>query len=117
MLRLASLMRSAMTRRTPMTLISVVSGEAGDAPEAIAADDVGPAAAARPSAASKSPRRMRPPGPDPAMVVKSIPASCARRRFAGEAFTRPWLAEIDAAEARIGVTVATDGPLSGATVA
>src|SRR5260221_7883635 len=120
-------MRSAMTRRTPITLISVVSGEAGDAPKDIALiervsgcadggpedsapDDVGPnvsaetcrdpapgpgpvdgLAAARLSAAGKSPRKRRPPGPEPAMVDKSIPASRARRRLAGEAFTRPWL--------------------------
>src|SRR6266404_2363614 len=113
MLRLASLMRSAMTRRTPITLISVVSGSADGGPEERAPDDVGPdvsgaahavetcrdpapgpvggLAAARLSAAGKSPRRMRPPGPEPAMVDKSIPASRALRRLAGEAFTRPWL--------------------------
>src|SRR6266478_6090961 len=113
MLRLASLMRSAMTRRTPITLISVVSGSADGGPEERAPDDVGPdvsgaahaaetcrdpapgaagcLAAARLSAAIKSPRRMRPPGPEPAMVDKSIPASRALRRLAGEAFTRPWL--------------------------
>src|SRR5258708_3678787 len=48
-------------------------------------------AAAGLSVAAKSPRKMRPPGPEPAMVDKSIPASRARRRLAGEAFTRPWL--------------------------
>src|SRR6266700_2246038 len=110
MLRFASLMRSAMTRRTPITLISVVSGTADGGPADSAPDDVGldvsaetcrdPAlgpgpvdglAAARLSAAITSPRRMRPPGPEPAMVDKSIPASRARRRLAGEAFTRPRL--------------------------
>jgi hypothetical protein len=35
---------------------------------------------------------MRPPGPDPATVVKSMPASRARRRLAGDAITRPWRA-------------------------
>src|SRR5579859_5566582 len=106
MVRFASLIRSAITRRTPITLISVVSDGAGDAPEAIAPEDAGPdgsaetravpasapvggLAAARPSAAIKSLRRMRPPGPDPSMVDKSMPASRARRRFAGDAFTRP----------------------------
>src|ERR1700722_3037459 len=152
MLRLASLMRSAMTRRTPITLISVVSGSADDGPEDSAPDEVGPdvsgaadaaetcrgaapgpvgcLAAARLSAASKSPRRMRPPGPDPAMVDRSIPASRARRRLAGEAFTRPWLcrsagspspgsgrpgsgADIVAADARIG-DARSDGGGDGA---
>src|SRR5580698_2408469 len=32
---------------------------------------------------------MRPPGPEPLMVCKSIPASRARRRFAGDVMTRP----------------------------
>ncbi len=40
-------------------------------------------------ASSSQLRRMRPPGPEPATVVRSMPASLARRRFAGEAMTRP----------------------------
>src|SRR5258708_13426666 len=31
----------------------------------------------------------RPPGPEPATVVRSMPASLARRRFAGDVITRP----------------------------
>src|SRR5439155_13109461 len=65
------------------TLISDVSEEGS--PEA-SARTVANCAAARSS------RRMRPPGPDPATVARSIPASRARRRFAGDAMTRPWRA-------------------------
>src|SRR5258707_1414933 len=32
---------------------------------------------------------IRPPGPEPATVVRSMPASLARRRFAGDVITRP----------------------------
>src|SRR6202050_1931625 len=69
-------MRSAITRRTPITLISDVSAEtsARDAARA---------------GSSRSLRIMRPPGPDPATLDKSIPASRARRRLAGEVITRP----------------------------
>src|ERR1700678_1184474 len=95
MVRLASLMRSAISRRTPMTLISEVSAETSAplrAPVAAAADCAGFAArpaVGRPSAAARSARRMRPPGPDPATDDKSMPASCARRRLAGDVITRP----------------------------
>src|SRR5450631_2815555 len=96
MLRFASLMRSAMRRLTPITLISVVSGTGAPGAGGSTARDIGTAtspaadlASERPPAATKSPRKMRPPGPLPAMLAKSIPASRARRRFAGEAITRP----------------------------
>src|SRR5882757_8357158 len=110
MVRLASLMRSAMSRRTPITLISVVPSAAGRAPNggagaraagpgdgasAVSRADVSaetpPAvlAGSWPLAAIRSPLRMRPPGPDPATVDKSIPASRARRRLAGDAITQP----------------------------
>src|SRR5580700_4125866 len=85
MLRLASLMRSAITRRTPITLISVVSAETSGRNAAAGAG----AAAGAPAGAFRSLRRMRPPGPDPATLDKSIPASRARRRLAGEVITRP----------------------------
>src|SRR5271167_1349437 len=81
MLRLASLMRSAINRRRPMTLISVVSGAAR--PAALVTPAVGAIAALR------SLRTMRPPGPEPATVLKSRPASRARRRLAGDAMTLP----------------------------
>src|SRR5580698_2358596 len=75
MLRLASLIRSAIRRRSPMTFISVVS----------AASALGGGGAA----VCKSARMIRPPGPEPATVVRSMPASLARRRLAGEVMTRP----------------------------
>src|ERR1700722_10099008 len=75
MLRLASLVRSAIKRRSPMTLISVVS----------AASDT----AWRGAVFAKSVRKIRPPGPEPATVVRSMPASLARRRLAGEGMNRP----------------------------
>src|SRR5580692_4957489 len=81
MLRFASLMRSAMSRRNPITLISVVAGPASCASR-LAADGFD-------KARSRSARTMRPPGPDPATVARSMPASRARRRSAGEAMTRP----------------------------
>ncbi len=80
MLRLASLMRSAISRRTPMTLISVVSGAgAGRLPAAAHRTAWAPdaAAAGRAPAAIKSSRTMRPPGPEPATLVK-IDAGLAR---------------------------------------
>src|SRR5580704_6484348 len=75
MLRLASLIRSAIKRRRPMTLISVVSA---------ASSLIG-----RGAGVCKSARTIRPPGPEPATVVRSMPASLARRRLAGEVMTRP----------------------------
>ena len=94
MVRLASLMRSAIRRRTPMTLISVVSASwtrASPAP-------------------IKSLRKMRPPGPEPATAARSIPASRARRRLAGEVMTRP----DRAAPAGEGAAVAEGGTAIGA---
>src|SRR3984957_17100533 len=76
MLRLASLIRSAIKRRRPMTLISDVSAASGTA--------------WRGAAVCRSARMIRPPGPEPATVVRSMPASLARRRLAGEVMTRPW---------------------------
>src|SRR5271163_3217428 len=88
MVRLASLMRSAIKRRRPITLISDVSAETWDsAGLGCAGRDV----AAVPAAARSS-RRMRPPGPDPVTVARSMPASRARRRLAGDAMTLPWRA-------------------------
>src|ERR1700722_16241489 len=78
MLRLASLIRSAIKRRRPMTFISVVS--------AASALGGGGAAVCKPA------RMIPPPGPEPATVVRSMPASLARRRLAGEVITRPWRA-------------------------
>ena len=40
---------------------------------------------------------MRPPGPDPATVARSMPASRARRRLAGEVMIRPPTGAADAA--------------------
>src|ERR1700691_4051081 len=100
MLRFASLMRSAITRRTPITLISDVSAEtsARSAPRAGAVALAG---------ASRSLRIMRPPGPDPATLDKSIPASRARRRLAGEVITRPLRAA--EADGLAGCTAAATG--------
>src|SRR5579862_727158 len=98
MVRLASLMRSAIKRRRPMTLISVISAagaaEAGSARDAAAPADAVDgggltAALGAPLAAARSSRTIRPPGPLPTTVARSIPASCARRRFAGEVMMRP----------------------------
>src|ERR1700722_2120069 len=89
MVRFASLMRSAMRRRRPMTLISVVSAAS---------------ATARCGVPVRSARRIRPPGPEPTTVARSIPASLARRRLAGEAITRPW---------RIGAAAGAGGALAG----
>src|ERR1700722_6623089 len=75
MLRLASLIRSAIKRRSPMTFISVVSAAS--------------ALRGRGAAVCKSARMIRPPGPEPATVVRSMPASLARRRLAGDVMTRP----------------------------
>jgi hypothetical protein len=83
MLRLLSLMRWAISRRTPMTLISSRS------PRASWAGDGASAAAAPAEYAVMSSRRIRPSGPLPWMRVRSIPASCARRRLAGDVITRP----------------------------
>src|SRR5580704_1785680 len=102
MVRLASLMRSAIRRRRPITLISDVSGDVSAETPAPAGRAAGRETAEASAAdgfadewgraAIRSPRKIRPPGPDPAIVDKSIPASCARRRFAGDAMTRPWRA-------------------------
>src|SRR5580704_5789220 len=101
MLRLASLIRSAIRRRRPMTLISVVS----------AASDT----AWRGAVVCRSARRIRPPGPEPATVVRSIPASLARRRLAGEVMTRPWRAT-GAADAGADADVDAVGLATGAGV-
>src|SRR5258708_39897271 len=104
MLVLASLIRPASRRRKPIALISDVAGDVSadasvpagrdcatgrETAEASTADGF---AADWWPAATRSPRRIRPPGPDPATVDKSMPASRARRRFAGDAITRPWRA-------------------------
>src|SRR5580692_164727 len=104
MLRLASLIRSAIRRRSPMTFISVVS----------AASALGGGGAA----VCKSARMIRPPGPEPATVVRSMPASLARRRLAGEVITRPGRAAGAAAGADVGAAgLATDaGGGAGAAV-
>ena len=89
MLRFASLMRSAIRRRTPITLISEVSPVWVASPAAGGARSAGAPHARAPLAASRSSRTMRPPGPDPATVARSIPASRARLRLAGEVMIRP----------------------------
>ena len=80
MLRLASLMRSAISRRTPMTLISEVCA-AGTAAGAAAVGRGAAWASApqrrRAGAAIRSSRRMRPPGPEPA-TRRKIDAGLAR---------------------------------------
>src|SRR6185312_11946188 len=91
MLRLASLMRCAITRRRPMTLISSVPPVGRCAGRLCTAATDAPRGADRAAAAyaSKSWRTMRPCGPDPATCLRSIPASFALRRIAGEVNTRP----------------------------
>src|ERR1700677_2468180 len=86
MFRFASLIRSAIRRRTPITLISDVSPPA-DGGCGLRAATPGPPWAAL--AALRSSRTMRPPGPDPTTLARSIPASRARRRLAGEVMIRP----------------------------
>jgi hypothetical protein len=76
-----------------MTLISVVSAVS--------------AAASRRAPESRSALRIRPPGPEPATRARSIPASRARRRFAGEVITRPWRIGATALAATAGTTAAT----------
>src|ERR1700678_2729104 len=106
MLRLASLIRSAMSRRRPMTLISDVSAETSPPGRGDAAAGAGPGPDAE-AADARSSRMIRPPGPDPTTVAKSIPASRARRRLAGEVMILPATAEAVAA-------VAAAGALAGA---
>src|ERR1700683_4141098 len=101
MLRLASLIRSAMSRRRPMTLISDVSAETSPPGRGDAAAGAGPGLDAE-SADARSSRMIRPPGPDPTTVAKSIPASRARRRLAGEVIILPATAEAVAAVAAAG---------------
>src|SRR5450759_2916589 len=78
---LAALMRSAINRRTPITLISEVAA-------AVGATFAAWLTAAPTPVELRSLRKMRPPGPEPAALDKSIPASRARRRLAGEVMTR-----------------------------
>ena len=97
MLRAASLMRCAITRRMPMTGISCTApasaagaeAEAGAGVVAGAADPDEAGAALLPSARTdcRSSGVMRPPVPLPAIAARSTPASWARRRVAGEART------------------------------
>src|ERR1700678_1131318 len=84
-------MRSAIRRRKPITLISDVSAETSARFGAACAAAAGAAADGRP-AAVRSSRRIRPPGPEPTTVDRSMPASRARRRLAGDVMTRPWRA-------------------------
>src|SRR5580692_11602646 len=57
---------------------------------------------------------MRPPGPEPATVVRSMPASLARRRLAGEVMTRPWRVTVAAAGAAVGAAdFTTDAGAAG----
>src|SRR5580698_6932348 len=110
MLRFASLMRSAIKRRKPITLISVVS-----APSASVARGAPAAAPALETVAEfKSARNIRPPGPEPATVARSIPASLARRRFAGDVITRPERA-IGVTTAPAGVALAADAAAAAGT--
>src|ERR1700735_2174006 len=62
----------------------------------------------------------RPPGPEPVTVVRSMPASLARRRLAGEGITRPWrAARADGGAAGVGTggAGAAAGLRAGAAVA
>src|ERR1700761_8920725 len=72
-------MRSAIKRRSPMTLISEESAASGTAARGAVA-------------LPRSAVRILPPGPEPATVERRRPASLARRRLAGEVITRPWRA-------------------------
>src|SRR5215470_2376975 len=101
MVRFASLMRCAITRRRPITLISSVAaaGAAGRA----AGTGFGPLRSGvgcvrRATYASRSFGTIRPFGPEPATCRRSTPASCARRRIAGEVATRMLPEAVDAAE-------------------
>src|SRR6185295_13676166 len=92
MLRLAALILSAITRRTPMILISStpflaakVAGFAPPPPFPAMTD-------------SRSRAEMRPPGPEPLTLARSTPATCALRRVAGEAITRVDAADVAAAD-------------------
>src|SRR5262245_63712718 len=82
MLRFAALIRSAITRRTPMILISSTPLRGARA-AGRAVPPVLPLITA-----SRSWAEMRPPGPEPLTVARSTPATCALRFVAGEAMTR-----------------------------
>src|SRR5258708_7629386 len=63
---------------------------------------------------------IRPPGPEPATVVRSMPASLARRRFAGDVITRPARAmDTTAADvaAAAGVAAVASAAIVGGAVA
>src|SRR5215469_9820408 len=130
MFRFASLMRWAITRLRPITLISSVAaagavrGAAGRAAgTALGALRSGVGCARRATYASRSFGTMRPLGPEPAICRRSTPASWARRRMAGEVATRPlrMVAGAAAAVAGAGAAVAdaalADAALAGAAVA
>ena len=95
MLRLASLIRSAISRRTPITLISEVCA-AADTAAGTAAVGTGTAWASDTAAAGRAARRDQIAAqnaaarvPNPQRCSRSMPASRARRRLAGEAMIRP----------------------------
>src|SRR5215470_11905176 len=124
MVRFASLMRCAITRRSPITLISSVAaaGAAGRA----AGTGFGPLRSGvgcvrRATYASRSFGTIRPFGPEPATCRRSMPASCARRRIAGEVATRVLPAAVEGVEgaapplAPAGDTRAPDGAWRAAT--
>ncbi len=91
MLRLASLIFCAISRRTPVTLISSVSARAKAAgiPRGAGLACEPPADTPFAMTASRSSRTIRPLGPLPCIRERSMPASCARLRIAGEVETRP----------------------------
>ncbi len=92
MLRLASLIFCAIRRRTPSTLISSVASAPFTSGVPRPAGNCAcrpPRSIWRATKESKSSRTMRPFGPEPRTCDRSIPASCARLRIAGEVATRP----------------------------
>ena len=92
MLRLASLIRCAIIRRSPMTLISSVgarvSGERARAEAGLSAPPWRRAIYLLQESVEILTHNTAM-GPDPGTFRRSIPASCARRRIAGEVATRP----------------------------
>ncbi len=70
-----------LTSSVPVRFASSAPGERAASP--------GAAGACPDNAAAKSSRVIRPAGPLPATFARSMPASRARRRVAGEAMTRP----------------------------
>src|SRR6478736_2316032 len=110
MLRAASLMRWAITRRMPMTGISCTSADELGADAATVAGAAFADAFPGPARArSRSLGTIRPPVPVPARLAKLIPASWARRRVAGDARTGPAVPALAGAAAAGAADVAAAG--------